>query len=248
MYHCFVLFCKNSHKLIQNVLKINRMCGRYSFNLTAQIIKDSLDIIIPKQLELNFNLAPTQKAYAVLSDGPEKLVQLRWGLIPSWTNNPKLNGKLINARIESIQEKPSFKESIHSRRCLILADSFYEWETISKEKYPYRILPKKDSLLVMAGIWDECIIENKKVRTFSIITTKPNSFMKTIHHRMPLILDTKQRRNNWLSNTIELSILLKDIELDDNYLEKYPISNIVNSVRNNGIKLHREVPKQGKLF
>jgi len=224
------------------------MCGRYSFNLTAQIIQDSLGINVPKQLEINFNLAPTQKAYAILGESPNCLVQLSWGLIPSWSKTPKLNGKLINTRIETIQDKPSFKKSIISRRCLILADSFYEWETISKEKYPYRILPKRDTILVMAGIWDECIIENRKIRTFSIITTKPNHFMKTIHHRMPLILDTKKRRNNWLSSKSDLNTILADIELENDYLEKYPISNIVNAVKNNGIQLHREVPKQGKLF
>ncbi len=224
------------------------MCGRYSFNLTAQIIQDSLDIIVPKQLEFNFNIAPTQKAYVILNENPKKLVQINWGLIPNGVPNPKLTGKLINARLESIDEKISFRQSINKRRCLVLADSFYEWETISKEKYPYRILPKKDKILVMAGIWDECTINEKKIRTFSIITTKPNTFMKTIHHRMPLILETSEKRDAWLSLKTDMKTILNNKALDDEYLEKYPISNQVNFIKNNSKDLHREIPKQGKLF
>ena len=224
------------------------MCGRYSFNLTAQIIQDSFDVIVPKQLELNFNIAPTQKAYVILNSQPNKLEKIHWGLIPNWSHHPKLNGKLINARIESITEKPSFKSSIENRRCLVLADSFYEWETISKQKYPYRILPKSDSILVMAGIWDECIIGQQKIRTFSIITTKPNDLIKTIHHRMPLILDTERKRVNWLSNKSKLCDILGDDHLQENYLEIYTISNQVNALKNNNVNLHREISRQGKLF
>ncbi len=102
----------------------------------------------------NYNIAPTQQAYVISNRAPGALQLFQWGLIPSWSKDPKMGGKLINARAETVMDKPSFRTSIRQRRCLVLADSFYEWKKEGKEKTPFRIFPRNGELLVMGGIWD----------------------------------------------------------------------------------------------
>ena len=178
------------------------MCGRYSFSTTRELIAEELEVESPLQLELNFNIAPTHLAYVITNQNSNALDQLNWGLIPSWSKDGKLTGKLINARIEGISTKPSFRMAIRKRRCLVIADSFYEWRKEGRNKIPYRIRPNSEKLLALAGIWEEWHGEHgKKIRTFSILTTDANEDVKNIHNRMPLFFPTREAQKKMVIAT-----------------------------------------------
>lgn len=217
------------------------MCGRYSFSTTKAKIEAALDLELDadsEQLEINYNIAPTQKAYVITNDAPGALQQFQWGLIPSWSKDFKLGGKLINARAETVLEKPSFRNAVRQRRCLVLADSFYEWKKEGKEKTPFRILPDQGELLVMAGIWENWRGDGKLIQSFSIITTGPNQEMAPIHDRMPLVLPDRESRAKWLEEK-DPAMLETMLQVPaDGLLKMYVVSDLVNSVRNNGVKLH----------
>jgi putative SOS response-associated peptidase YedK len=221
------------------------MCGRFSFVIEKDKIKKKFSkVVLPELLEDNYNVAPTQKAYVVTGREAQHLQQMQWGLIPYWAKDAQGGGALINARMETLTEKPSFKESIKHHRCLVLMDSFYEWKTEGGRKVPYRILPVDGDFLVLAGIWDEW----RKLKTFSIITTESNKEMATIHNRMPVVLKTEDEFEMWLGNT-DLTKILKMCKKQNNgILSMYRVSEKLNSVKNNGSELHKEVPKDLTLF
>ncbi|MBC7775020.1 MAG: SOS response-associated peptidase, partial [Phycisphaerae bacterium] len=165
-----------------------------------------------------------------------------WGLVPFWSKDGKNTGKLINARAEGITERPMFREPIKSRRCLVPADSFYEWHKTDEGKEPYRITMKNGEMIYMAGIWEKWRHEGTIKRTFSIITTAPNSEMSTLHDRMPVILDTAEAQQLWLSD-LPLSDILSLLHAPaDGTLSMYRISTKVNKPGNNGEDLHDPVP------
>lgn len=225
------------------------MCGRFSFSTSKEKIKKQLGPInTGENLKMNFNVAPTQEAYVITNEYPDRLDMLKWGLVPFWAKDTKNAGRLINARSEGIADKPSFRSPIRKRRCLVLADSFYEWKRHGKEKIPYRIFPGNGDLLIMAGIWEVWNKGEAPLQTFSIITTEPNQEMQPIHNRMPVLLATREEQQRWLDHLTldEVLELLKTPE--DGLLTMYRVSTQVNSVRNNGPELHEEVPEQGELF
>ncbi|MBK6947194.1 MAG: SOS response-associated peptidase [Haliscomenobacter sp.] len=215
------------------------MCGRYSFSFSKERIQEELDgVEIPEPLELNFNVAPTQKGYVVANESPGKLQAFTWGLVPYWSKEGRPDGRLINARMETIETKPSFRVPFRKRRCLVLADSFYEWEKKGKERIPYRILLKNGSLLVMAGIWDVWKHGEQSLYTFSIITTHPNQEVSVLHDRMPALLLDKEARNSWLEDD-EPEQLLRLLESPPNdILKVYQVRSLVNRVTQNGPELH----------
>lgn len=220
------------------------MCGRFSFSASKEKIQEQLGPIdAGENLKINYNVAPTQESYVITNKYPNRLDLLKWGLVPFWAKDSKMGGKLINARSEGIADKPSFRSPIRKKRCLVLADSFYEWRRIGKEKIPFRILPQNGDLLVMAGIWEEWNKGEVPLQTFAIITTPPNREMQSVHDRMPVLLPTREEQQRWLDYlTIEeVQELLKTP--DDGLLSMYRVSTQVNSVRNNGPELHEKVPE-----
>lgn len=206
------------------------------------------DIETGENLKLSFNIAPTQHAYVLTNEEPDRLNYYRWGLIPHWAKDSSNASKLINARMEGIGAKPSFRVPVRKRRCLVIADSFYEWRTEGKQKTPFRILPKDDSLLVMAGIWDIWHDGDYAVKTFSIITAPPNAEVAPLHNRMPLLLPTPKAQQRWIAdlNVEEVMNMLQPPP--DGLLKKYQVSDRVNNVRNNTPDLHEKVGEQGRLF
>ena len=173
---------------------------------------------------------------------------MEWGLVPHWSPDGKNSGKLINARAEGIEEKPSFRDAVRSRRCLVPADSFYEWrKEPGGKKAPYRILPQNGSLLFMAGIWDEWQQGNIQKHTFSIITTTPNVEMSALHDRMPVIL-TAEAQERWLQE----SDLNKALELlkpaADQYLSMYRVSDKLNKPGYDKADLQEPVAEPWRLF
>ncbi len=228
------------------------MCGRLSFVTTKEKIQeqfgDRLDLG-DEPLEVSYNIAPTQQAYVILNEHPEVLDRLSWGLIPHWAKDAKDAAKRINARSEGIEEKPSFRLPVRNRRCVVLADSFYEWKRDGKQKLPYRILLPEGQLLTLAGIWDTWKKPDGSMhRSFSVITTTPNEEMTAVHDRMPVLL-TQKDRQRWL-NDLPLEDALELLHpAKDGTLELYRVSEKVNAAYNNGPELHEKLPpRQPDLF
>ena len=219
------------------------MCGRYSQVYSFEQLEQQLQIPLSSAVSIpaNYNVAPTQEAMVLTNDEPNMLQPLRWGLIPHWSRDSKQGARLINARREGIATKPSFRIPIRQRRCLVFADSFYEWRRSGQQKLPYRILRTNDELLVMAGIWDIWEKDGQSVRTFSIVTTEPNAEMEGIHNRMPVLLLNVDMQQRWLQD-LPLEDTLELLQTPpDNVLKYYRVSQRVNSVRNNGAELHATV-------
>ena len=208
------------------------MCGRFSFSPTAKIIEDRFQITIEEAFyQPRYNCAPSQNLAVISNVSPGKMSFYRWGLIPFWAKDISIGNRMINAKTESITEKPSFRNPFKKKRCLVLSDGFFEWKKETK-KIPYRITLVDNSLFAMAGIWDTWKSpEGTFIQSFSIITTNANELMQGIHNRMPVILKPEDERV-WLkeADTDKLQDLLKPYPSDEMYA--YEVSNLVNNPRN----------------
>jgi putative SOS response-associated peptidase YedK len=211
------------------------MCGRYTLRTPVDSLVEAFEIEeYPSSLTPSYNIAPTQEVAAVVEeDEKRKLEMLRWGLIPSWAKDPAIGNKMINARAETVSEKPSFRKAFKVRRCLILADGFYEWQKTDNGKQPYYIKMQDDSPFAFAGLWE--IWQNEEeIRSATIITTDANDLMDEIHHRMPVILPPEDYAM-WLDPDFDekelLTSLLKPYPADA--MEAYPVSRRVNKPSNN---------------
>ncbi|HFA51278.1 MAG TPA: SOS response-associated peptidase [Bacteroidetes bacterium] len=225
------------------------MCGRFSLATSKEKLQQQLPFVETSEtLRVSYNIAPTQHAYVVTNDQPQRLQYLTWGLVPHWSNDGKNNGRLINARREGIEVKPSFRIPIRQRRCLVPADSFYEWKKEGRRKIPYRIFAKDGSLLLFAGVWDIWYKGDYGLKTFSIITTPPNYEMSGIHSRMPVILHTKEQQKAWLEEQDLFEILALLQTPPDGLLDMHRVSELVNSTGNDSPELHYEVPEPPTLF
>ncbi|SET37993.1 SOS response-associated peptidase [Paenibacillus sp. NFR01] len=210
------------------------MCGRYTITVT---LEELIARYIPEQVNLSYepryNVSPAQMAAAVISDGQaNRMGMLKWGLIPSWTKD-KPKG-MINARAETLLEKPSFTVPFLRKRCLIPADSYYEWEAAATGKRPLRILLKSAGLFSFAGIYDTWTAQDgQKISSFAIITTEANAAFKEIHPRMPVILKPEDEAI-WLDRTLQdpgrLMPLLRSYPAEE--MTVYPVSAEVGNVRN----------------
>ncbi|MEM6879313.1 MAG: SOS response-associated peptidase [Bacteroidota bacterium] len=223
------------------------MCGRYSIVIDEDKLRkqfgESLQLPFGQTaLPKNYNVAPTQNGLVLTDEAPDRLSLFRWGLVPFWAKDLKIGSRMINARSEGIADKPAFRQSIRKRRCLVIADSFYEWKRLGKDKQPYRIRPADDSLLVMAGIWEVWRGANKEEEstyTYSIITGAPNSEMQPLHDRMPMLLQDEEKQSAWLDKGADLPVVQNLLKTPpDGILQAYPVSKAVGNVRNNGPELH----------
>ena len=230
------------------------MCGRYTLINLAHLTQLFPWITEPPvDVPARYNIAPTQPILAVANDKPNDFDFFVWGLIPSWAKDPTIGNKLINARGETLAEKNTFKKAYRRRRLLIPADGFYEWklERDGKTKQPMYIRLKRGEPFALAGLWESWHGPNgEEVRSATIITTKPNELMATMHDRMPVMLKP-QDHMRWLDRAEkppeELNDLLKPYPSDE--MEAYPISKDVNSPRNDGAKLIERVePVKTTLF
>jgi putative SOS response-associated peptidase YedK len=213
------------------------MCGRFTLTADQDSFEDRFSFTgfdlgwVP-----SFNIAPTQEVLTVTNDGSENRPELmRWGLVPSWAKDPKIGNRMINARSETLTEKPSFRTAFERRRCLIPADGFYEWKREGKAKKPMLITANPGGLFAFAGLWetwkqpDDCWL-----LTCAIITTSANEFMTSIHDRMPVILP-RESEALWLDPEERDTAMLSELLLpyDSDRMEAYEVSTLVNSPRNN---------------
>jgi putative SOS response-associated peptidase YedK len=213
------------------------MCGRFTLATATEIVADFFELAETRDLTNRYNIAPTQSAPAILigNDGQSRVHrELRWGLIPPWAKNASIGARMINARAETVAEKPSYRAAFKQRRCLIAADGFYEWKKTETGKQPHCIRMSDDGVFAMAGLWERWRSPHgSQVDTCTIITTEPNELLADIHNRMPVIL-TRDRFAEWLDPENEdpksLRALLKPFPSDA--MKHYPVSTRVNAPAN----------------
>ena len=217
------------------------MCGRFTITIDLEDLREYLvdhyDITeLKSEFELpRYNIAPTQDVITIINDGSKNRVGLlKWGLIPPFAKDEKIGASMINAKSETLMERPSFRSSFQTKRCVILADSFYEWKREENKKIPMRIGLNNNQIFPMAGLWSTFTrSDGSKIHSTTIITTHANELMSEIHHRMPVILDDESVAT-WLNPRIQdlsmLSKMLMPYPSKDMY--SYQVNPIVNNARN----------------
>lgn len=211
------------------------MCGRFSQTHSAEEIAAAFDLAEIPQWQPHYNLAPTQMVPAIIaSEHHRQFKPLRWGLIPSWAKDPSMGARLINARAETVSEKPSFRDAFKRRRCLIIADGFYEWRKEGTKKQPFYFRLETGEPFAFAGLWDRWQSpDGDRLETCTIITTDPNELTATVHDRMPVILP-KALYDRWLDPTNQqipaLQAILRPYAKEE--MVAYPVSTAVNRPAN----------------
>lgn len=217
------------------------MCGRFTISISTDELKEYLkesyeieesktDFDLPR-----YNVAPGQPIISIINDGKKNRVgHFKWGLVPPFAKDEKMGNNLINAKSETLLDKPSFKPSLENKRCIIIANGFYEWKREEKQKQPMYIKMVDSSIFPIAGLWSTYTrTDGSKLHTATIITTSANTLVSSIHDRMPVIL-TEESKKIWLNPQIkDLSVLLKLLmPFDSNQMQTYPVSSLVNSATN----------------
>jgi putative SOS response-associated peptidase YedK len=216
------------------------MCGRYTLTSSADDLGVEFGVELPADYQPHYNIAPSQPVPIIGLDtnGEKRLAFVRWGLVPYWAESPKDVKHTINARAESLLLKPAFREAFIERRCLVIADGFYEWQKRDGKRQPFRFHLKDDRPFAFAGIWERWKDENgQPLYSCAIVTTDASSVVSPIHDRMPVILD-RDARAAWLdpaSDPVHLGEILVPYEKGD--LQGYPVSTKVNSVANDSPEL-----------
>jgi putative SOS response-associated peptidase YedK len=209
------------------------MCGRFRLSKTDKEVMKQFGVEIDPDYSPRYNISPSQQVGVLKHDeaGVMQMAIQRWGLIPGWAKDIKIGYKMINARSETILEKPSFRTAFKKRRCLIPADGFYEWKKEGTNKQPFHFGMKDDSLFAFAGIWEVWKSpEGTVVESCAILTTTPNELVADVHDRMPVILPTAQYEL-WLTAEAERVAQLQDllVPYPASEMKKYPVSSAVNS-------------------
>lgn len=223
------------------------MCGRFTLtqpaNIAAKFGLDNFAPIEPEFYTPRFNLAPTQRIVVIPTSDMQRVARImRWGLIPYWAKDAKIGSNLINARAEGIATKPAFRSAFGSRRCLIPADGFYEWQQTAHGKQPYRIMLGSGEMFAFAGLWERWRNpEGESVDSCCIVTCKPNAVAARFHDRMPVII-APEDYDTWLIGTPEQALtLLKPYPAEE--MQAYPVSTSVNRPANDTPELIDPLPQ-----
>jgi putative SOS response-associated peptidase YedK len=212
------------------------MCGRFTLRTDLRHLETTFDFDGGPDHSPRFNIAPTQDVAAVRRNqeaDQRELVFLHWGLIPSWADDPKIGNRMINARAETVAEKPAFRSAFTKRRCLVVADGFYEWQKVGGKKQPYFIHRQDDEPFAFAGLWEFWKGDGEEIQSCTLITTEANALMEPIHDRMPVILSPEDYPI-WLDAEFKDKESLKGLlrPCDPALLEAYPVTTLVNNPRN----------------
>ena len=234
------------------------MCGRYSLFTPPDEIEDRFDARFEVEFRPQYNLAPSQSLPVITNDAPETIRELEWGLLPAWADDPDDGSGHINARAETIEEKPTFATSAEQRRCLVVADGFYEWVEGDDGSQPYRVAFQDDRPFAMAGLWERWEGTREQVgldafggggaadpdtevkETFAIVTVEPNDLVADLHHRMAAILPHGREREWLRADDPDRRSELLEPHPDDE-LRAYPVSTAVNDPTNDGPELIESV-------
>jgi len=213
------------------------MCGRFAFYSPSEATAALFGVDGALAVEPRYNIAPTQFVAAIRNNETQarELVMLRWGLVPFWAKDPAIGNRMINARAETVAEKPSYREAFKHRRCIVLADGFYEWHREGDIKTPYFISLASGEPFALAGLWENWKDResNESLQTATLITTVANDFMQPLHHRMPVILQP-ETADEWLSGKNEC---LQGAAERTPALHAWPVNRRVNNARNQGEEL-----------
>jgi putative SOS response-associated peptidase YedK len=213
------------------------MCGRFAFYSPAEATAALFGAEATASLKPRFNIAPTQDIAAVRTgqNAARELVLLRWGLVPFWAKDPSIGNRMINARAETVAEKPSFRAAFRKRRCLILADGFYEWHTQDGRKLPYFISAASGKPFAFAGLWESWSSKDtgEILETATIITTEANEFMSRLHHRMPVVFEAGAA-DAWMQGDNDA---LANAAANMPQFRAWPVDKRVNNARNEGREL-----------
>jgi len=216
------------------------MCGRFTVTSSPEAIRALFRYPQRPNFPPRYNIAPTQPIAVVrLNEGKREFLLMRWGLLPSWVKEPKTFSLLINARGESVTEKPAFRAAMKYRRCLIPADGFYEWQATGGRKQPYYVRARSGKPLAFAGLWETWTGPNgEELDTVTIVTTEANRTLSPIHGRMPVIIP-EQASDLWLNcaDVDDLTASALIMPAPEDLLEAYAISTDVNRVANDSAKL-----------
>ena len=222
---------------------LRSMCGRYSLFTPPDRLAERFGVSVPDDFPPRYNAAPGQQLPVVTAEHPDHLTHQKWGLVPSWSDDD--TGGLINARSETVHEKPAFREAYRARRCLVPADGFYEWVSTENGKQPYRVALEDDEPFAMAGLWERWTPSQKQtglgdfgsggpdrsvepLETFTILTTDPNDLVSDLHHRMAVVLDP-DAEERWLTED-DPRDLFEPYPADR--MRAYPVSTLVNDPSN----------------
>jgi putative SOS response-associated peptidase YedK len=211
------------------------MCGRFTLTADPPALHAEFGVDVPADLQPRYNIAPTQPVLGIVAGNSGwKAGMLDWGLIPFWSRDRGGASQRINARAESLLQKPMFRDSFAQRRCLIIADGFFEWVKEGKQKQPVLIKREDGRPFAFAGLWDRWFEEpGKPVYTCTIVTTAASPLLRPVHDRMPVILDPRER-DVWLSRTSSIADLQALLRPNEEPFEIIPVTPLVNSVKNDG--------------
>ncbi len=220
------------------------MCGRFSIFADPERLAERFAASLPPEgLAPRYNAAPTQNLPVILNEEAGAIQLLRWGLVPFWAKDPSIGNRMINARAETLAEKPSFRNALHKRRCLVLADGFYEWQQTAYGKVPMRITLESGAPFAFAGLWETWRSpEGETLRTFTIITTEPNALLAPIHNRMPALL-LPEHEQLWLDDRAHQEAWLDALRpYPADRMAAYPVSTRINSPANDDPAVVAPVP------
>ena len=210
------------------------MCGRFAFYSPSEATAALFGVDGALVVEPRYNIAPTQYIAAVRDNEQQQreLVKLRWGLVPFWAKDPSIGNRMINARAETVAEKPSYRAAFRHRRCVVLADGFYEWRREGDAKTPYFISLASGEPFALAGLWENWTdkASGESLQTTTLITTAANDFMQPLHHRMPVIVQS-DAADEWLSGSVDY---LQHAAERTPLLRAWPVDRRVNNARNEG--------------
>jgi putative SOS response-associated peptidase YedK len=216
------------------------MCGRFAQRSDPTRLAKEFKVAEVPQVEARYNVAPTQEILAVreLADGRE-MSFFKWGLVPSWAKDTSMSARLINARSETIEEKPSFRDAFRKRRCIIPADGFYEWQRTEGRKQPFFFRMREESPFGLAGLWERWEGEGgQAINSCTMMTTEANEVLRPVHDRMPVILHP-DGYDAWLDTDVRKLDLIKEMlrPYPAEEMTSYPVSMAINSPRNQGAEL-----------
>lgn len=210
------------------------MCGRFAFYSPSEAAIALFGVSVAAEVQPRYNIAPTQFIAAIRNGEQEEreLVMLRWGLVPFWAKDPAIGNRMINARAETVAEKPAYRAAYRHRRCIVMADGFYEWQKGGDIKTPHFISLASGAPFVLAGLWENWNDKEsgESLQTATLLTTAANEFMAPLHHRMPVILEANTA-GEWLAGSNDL---LDDVAAITPPLQAWPVDRRVNNARNEG--------------
>lgn len=227
------------------------MCGRFALRTPAELLRRRFRVqLAPADLKPRYNIAPTEAALVVAGDRPDQLVPLRWGLIPPWAADERVGLRCINARAETVCDKPAFREAVRHRRCLVPADGLYEWQTTGPYAQPWFMQRPDGQPFALAGLWERWARPGGGViESFAVVTVAANAAIAPLHDRMAVVLEPEAERE-WLHGRLEDALaLLKPCPPD--WLKLHRVSTAVNRAGADGPHLIAPVeapPEQGQLF